>query len=64
VYILPFKKVHVKIISTMFDWKYRSYDHFSMPTYFPPTLYITDMYNIYFNMFYILILFICYIHVF
>ena len=38
--IFPFKKVHVNIIFLSLLWKYRSYDHFSMPTYFPTTLYI------------------------
>jgi hypothetical protein len=38
--ILPFKKVHVTIIVIILHWKYGGYNHFSMPTYFPPTLYI------------------------
>jgi len=37
--IFPFKKVHIKWFFLPVLWKYRSYDHFSMPTYFPTTLY-------------------------
>jgi hypothetical protein len=38
--IFPFKKVHVKIILFIFALEITSYDHFSMPTYFPTTMYL------------------------
>ena len=38
-FILPFKKYMYTLLSFSLRSKYRRYDHFSMPTYFPPTLF-------------------------